>query len=254
MTEPLHVRIRSTTSTAAALLLICQEIEQMQADMRDLAKSTRLEGGLDWNVVQDDHLSWPKQITPASAYVPVSAPEPTTQQRKIAKLREKIAEETDPDNLRALEATLRLALEEHVRLPGAVVPPSLNDEVIAEGWASLAKTATPEQIAARMQWAKQVGLEQYMRTAEALKMAAEKGGNDVEELYAWFGKVGPRGLFTADHTACLQLPYEARLWLVERMSEEDEVLGRDMGADLLKSTESMDRETAKEMYEPTWTP
>jgi len=249
MNEPLSVQIRQCKSVPEALLLLATAVDELKAQ--------RPTGGLDWDDAgATPGITWPEG-TPAHARgaghdAGAAALVQSAQQRKIAALEARIAEETDPSEVRALEATLRMAREAHVKLASPDVVPNLGEEVIAEGWASLAKPATPEQIAARMQWAADVGLEQYMRTAEALKMQAEAGGDDVQELYAWFGKVGPRGLFTADHIACLQLPYAARLWLVEHMAAEDEVLGKDMGADLLKSEDPMDREMAREMYEPTW--
>lgn len=258
MPEPLTVQIRKV-KPGEALLLLAQAIDELRAAPPTAEDPWVIPGAIE---VPPGALkeTWASDSTTTQQPKPAH---PSTsddyrvdpreaQQRKIEKLRARIAEELDPDNLRALEATLRLAMEEHVRLPSPDVVASVGEEVIGEGWASLAQPATPEQIAERMQWAAEVHLEEYMRTAEALKMARDAGGSDVDELYAWFGRVGPRGLFTADHIACLQLPLEARRWLVEKMAEEDLVLGKDMGADLLKSEESMDRETAKEMYEPTW--
>lgn len=242
-------QIRQCKTVPEALMLLASRIEKLEERPAPSA-------GLSWDVVADDGIDWNDRpvdkLHAAEAEAFDRRQEVTAQQRKIAALRQRLAESADPDEIRALEAMIRLAEEEHVRLPSPAVAPSVGDEVIGEGWASLAKPATPEQFNERRAWAAEVHLEEYMRTADALKMARDAGGQDVEELYDWFGRVGPRGLFVADHTACLQLSLDQRRWLVEKMLEEDDVLGKDMGADLLKSEESISREQARELNEPTW--
>jgi hypothetical protein len=254
MPESLATQLRQCKTPAEALQFLAGQLEAANERIAAVEKQLTETGADVWGAPLEWAVAEPEVDASKFPGAPsqVEANAATAQQRKIAGLEAKIAETHDPDELRALEATLRLAREEHVRLPSPDVVASVGEEVIGEGWNSLAKPATPEQVAARMQWAAEVKLEEYMRTADALKMARDAGGDDVEQLYAWFGTVGPRGLFTADHIACLQLPLEARRWLVTHMMEEDETLAKDMGADLLKSEDSLDRETARELYEPTW--
>ncbi len=260
MSEPLHVRIRAAHSPLDAISMLVAEIEVLHSCIEALSKAQADPWAqpLEWGgaPIRLDPSVPPGEVRiehPEDPYVglaPVARERAkqleeaaTAQQLKIEKLRARIAEEVDPDNLRALEASLRLALEEHVHLPSAAVP-SLEPE---EGGVIEVPPPSPERIAARMQWARENNLADYMMNAEAIK-----AGNATDELYANFGRIGPKGIYVMDRLALLQMPVAARQWLVEDMAQDDEAYAQNMGADLLKSEDGMDRETARELYSPTW--
>jgi hypothetical protein len=228
MTEPLRVRIQDCKTPAEALLLLADEIDALrQAPASD-----------PWSL----SLEW--AAAPGSARADPAPPleDLSPQQRKVAALEAKLAEAIDPDEVRSLEAQLRLAKEEHVRLDSPDVPALESEDGIIE-----VPPPTPERIAKRMQWAATVKLEDYMMNGEAIK-----AGNAEPELYANFGKVGPKGLYIADRLAIMQLPVEARRWLIEDMAVDDQAYAQNMGADILKSEDSMTQEQARELHEPTW--
>jgi len=168
----------------------------------------------------------------------------TAQQRKIERLRAKIEAEDDPSELRALEAQLRLAREEHIHPTGALVP---GVEPPEGGIIDIPPPRTKQLVIDRMQYASEHRFVDYLMNAEAVK-----AGNGASEWLAWFGKAGPKGLYMSDRLACLQMPIEDRRWLIDDMAQDDLAYAQNMGADLLKSEESMDREMARELLEPTW--
>jgi hypothetical protein len=232
MTEPLRVRIQECRTPQAAIMLLAEEIDTLRSQLGQ----------------REDPWTMPREwgdgggLQRGGSDPPPAADSATAQQRKIEKLQAKLAEAIDPDEVRSLEAQLRLAKEEHVRLDSPVVPALESEDGIIE-----IPPPTPERIAKRMQWAAEVGLEAYMMNGEAIKTAGAEA-----KLYANFGKVGPKGLYVTDRLAIMQLPVEARRWLIEDMAIDDVAYAQNMGADILKSEDSMTQDMARELHEPTW--
>jgi hypothetical protein len=225
-------KIRQCKTPQEALLVLAEAVDEIVARLEAEPTPDVWSQPLEWGA-------------PAPATEAAAPEDPSSaQQRRIAAIRERLASEHDPDEIRALEAQLRIALEEHVHLEAAAVP-GLEPE---EGGIITVPPATPERRKAREQWARRVQLEQYVQNAAALGMT--EGGR--EELHHNFGVIGPKGLYVADRLAIMQLPVDERRWLVEDMAVDDEAYAQNMGADILKSEEAISQDQAREMFEGTW--
>jgi len=226
MTEPLSVRIRQCTSPVEAIALMATEIDALRAQLAAPAADPWAQP-LQWGVPVE---------------LPASAPTPPTD--RIQALEAKLAETTDPEDIQALEAQLRLAREAHIKLDSPAVPAMEDESGIVE-----VPAPTPERIAERMQYANEHRFIDYLMNAEAVKM----GGQTAEaEWLAWFGRVGPKGLYVHDRLCIMKMPIDCRRWLVTDMVKDDEAYALNMSADILKSEEGMSQEMAEEMLKPTW--
>lgn len=229
-------KIKQCSTPQEALLVLAQAIDDISGKV---APTDPWSQPLQWDAADEgDGAKRPEDLEPATEQA-------AAQQRRLEALRAKLAEATDPSDIKAIEAQIRLAQDTAANIPAAA---QVRGEEPAEGGIIEVPPASPERIAERMQWAKRVGLEQYMLNAAALSMT-EAG---PEELYAWFGKVGPKGLHTHDRLAMVQLPIAERRWLVEDAARDDQALAQDIGADILKSEEAISKEQAREIHEGSW--
>jgi hypothetical protein len=229
MTDPLSVRIRSTETAQQALLMLAHEIDALRAQVAALQPHAPAEL-LEWG---------PQRVADLPK---IDHGQPRASKLEVLEAKRNAA--TDPEDIRALEAQIRLAQEDGVVVDsvGGPAPKAESEDGTID-----VPPASRERIAERMQYAAEHRFVDYLMNAEVIKQ-----GHGEAEWLAWFGKVGPKGLYISDRLAICQMPAACRRWLVEDIAQDDEAYAQVMGGDVLKSEESMDRDLAKELLEPTF--
>ena len=159
----------------------------------------------------------------------------------IAAVQTQLANETDPDERRALEARLRLLKEDGGTIAGVpdgkrvveaeFTPGSLRPTQAISVGANTVDLPVPtlQQQLDRADWAEQRKLWDFIPL-------------DEDETVKAFARGGPMWLYLGNRDAVMAMPVEWRRELVEMVAEDSIAQSQEVGADILKIADSPDRE------------
>lgn len=157
---------------------------------------------------------------------------------RVEIIEKQLAAATDPDDVRALSAALRLAKDAAGQVAydmkggsmQAAVPEGKRVAITSMSGTGEVEVVppTPERERARREWAMTTGLHDFIPLAE-------------HEARDAFAKGGPMWLILGNRDAVMQMPYEARVWLVNDIAIDSEAEAQEVGRDILKQSDSVDR-------------
>lgn len=154
---------------------------------------------------------------------------PVDRAQRIQFLEGQLATATDPEDVRALEAKLRLAKDDGKALDLSVSAGARAD-ITSDGTTGevVVPPVSEERKDARAMWAYGIKLWEYIPMEATAACEA-------------FAKGGPMWLYLANRDAVMQMPYDARQWLVADIELDSPAEAQEVGRDILKSTQSVDK-------------
>lgn len=203
-------KVNDAPSQKAALLALAAGIDNLADQVAKVQPPDDWSDGTDYN-------------GPVAEAIRVEKWGPPPQDTEIvARLRSRIAFETDADELRALKAQLELLTD-----PGeAPAEPDQGRRVEATEDEVIIPAVSSSRQGERRAWARATKLWEYIPL------------DDAEAIDA-FGHGGPMWLYHYDRDAVLALPLDARQWLVNEAERDSAPEAAELARDIL-----MDRSTS----------
>jgi hypothetical protein len=227
MTEqPLSHRIRTAPGPREAILMLAEAIDAINARL-DAAP----EPGDLWSWDENESLA----VLAATELGALAATELVAQAddqraRDIEAVRQQLNAEHDGEERQALEARLRLLQDGG----GTIEPRDQGKRFSFDGNTIDFVPASKERRDWRYQWAKDHELHTFVPPLDELAAADA------------FMKGGPLWLYEGNRAAIMMMPYEWRVQLVEDVALDSTEQAKEMGADILKSPDSVDQQSAVE--------
>lgn len=206
--------VRQARSPQEAMLLLAETLDRIESKLN---KGTPA-------AAPADPWGW---AAPGSVHEVQSLP-PAVADEQIAEVEALMRETTDPEDLLALQAKLRLLKDD-----GAPMGETFDTTLRIEQDGDTATIHLPEADQARVQaryvWAQEHNLHEFLTSM------------DTPDLYLAFAKGGPLWLYhTPDgRNALLQMPVGWRQELIADIERDSPKLAHEVGRDLLKSEDSL---------------
>ena len=229
--------IKKTTRPEEAMLLLARGLDELAGQIKALSRWVN-DPPMDWSESADLFAAdtGPSLVWADQPPAPFEEHDPHAEehdrlllQQQVTATQQQLATATDPEDIEALSAKLRLLQEEGKPLPSAVdegnrVRIASNGAI---GEVDIPPVA-PERREARRVFAHQVRLWDYVPM-------------DADVAADTFAKGGPMWLYLANRDAVMQLPFAARQWLVEDIALDSQAQAQEVGRDILKSEDSVDK-------------
>jgi hypothetical protein len=238
----LSERITQCKTPVEAVLLLAKEIDELRAELASLQAAPASDP---WT----QPLTW--DTRESTAFIARALAEDvqlkptisgTTRADKIAATQKALDEATDPDDRRALEASLRLLKDTDANIRREAVPEgtrvkddqatmagSVTQSIVVGGGTVELPVVSPERQDVRRQWAADRKLAEFIPLDPA----------DAADQYA---KGGPMWLYLGNRDAVMQMPFNYRQELVAELMLDSPAEAQEVGRDILKQADSVDRE------------